>query len=452
MSLYEPVRGALDWLDERIKDAPELNASLFARLRAQQIERGLVHGERPIGSYLRPLVLPRSLYASIARAAEILAPAFERIAGAALEDAALMNELGLTAREETMARIDPGYKVLCVNSRFDTFISATGFHFLEYNAESPAGLADQILFESIMFDLPHMREFLARYEHWRPAPHKRLLRALLDTYVEWGGTVERPLIALVDWKGVATGSEFEFLKTFFAAEGYTLLICDPHELEYDGQHLKARGSTIDIVYKRVIIHEFLEKFDETHPLARAYAERRVMIANSFRTKLSHKKASFAVISDPRFAHLFTPEQTACAQAHIPWTRRIRAGLTTFKGEECDLQDLLVRERERFVIKPNDDYGGHGVLIGAETPPHDWQQGIAHGLTEPYVVQERVEVLKVLMPGYTDEIEWEELLVDFDPFLFRNEMHGGLARLSSSSLSNVSSGGGVTALLVLEDEE
>jgi hypothetical protein len=45
-----------------------------------------------------------------------------------------------------------------------------------------------------------------------------------------------------------------------------------------------------------------------------------------------------------------------------------------------------------------------------------------------------------------------MLVDFDPFLFRNEMHGGLARLSSSLLCNVSSGGGVTALLVLEDED
>jgi uncharacterized circularly permuted ATP-grasp superfamily protein len=70
---------------------------------------------------------------------------------------------------------------------------------------------------------------------------------------------------------------------------------------------------------------------------------------------------------------------------------------------------------------------------------------------PYVVQQRVAVEKVLMPAYTDAIEWEEMLVDFDPFLFRNEMHGGLARLSSSSLCNVSSGGGVTALLVLEDK-
>ncbi|MDX6696098.1 MAG: hypothetical protein QOF02_3701 [Blastocatellia bacterium] len=451
MSLYEPGRPALDWLAARIRSAPELDAPLFRALRARQIELGLVYGERPVCSYLSPLVLPRPLYGAIAEAAETLAPAFERISEAALSDAALMRELAPTAREEMAARIDPGYKVLCVNSRLDTFIGANNFRFLEYNAESPAGLTDQMLVESLMFDLPHMREFLARYEHWRPAPHTHLLRSLVETYREWGGDTERPLIAIVDWKGVATESEFDVLKTYFESEGYPVIICDPRELEYDGRRLSARGEEIDIVYKRVIIHEFLEKFDETHPLVRAYAERRVMVANSFRTKLAHKKASLAVISDPRYEYLFTPEQLNCARLHIPWTRRIRAGRTTYEGVEQDLPELLKRERERLVIKPNDDYGGHGVLIGSETTPQAWEQAIVRGMEEPFVAQERAEVEKVMMAGYADDIEWEEMLVDFDPFLFRNEMHGGLARLSSSLLCNVSSGGGVTALLVLEDE-
>ncbi|HYO90664.1 MAG TPA: hypothetical protein VEQ40_03480, partial [Pyrinomonadaceae bacterium] len=227
MSLYEPARPALDWLDNRITGDLWLNAELFEKLRAQQSEQGLVHGTRTVCSFLRPLVLPRSLYRIISQAAETLAPAFERIAAAALKDEALMAELGLTEREEMMARIEPGYAALCVNSRLDTFIGTTGFYFLEYNAESPAGLTDQMLVESILFDLPHMREFLARYRHWRPQPHLRLLRALIDTYREWGGEKERPLIAIVDWKGVSTESEFRVLEAYFGREGYPTLVCDP---------------------------------------------------------------------------------------------------------------------------------------------------------------------------------------------------------------------------------
>ena len=42
------------------------------------------------------------------------------------------------------------------------------------------------------------------------------------------------------------------------------------------------------------------------------------------------------------------------------------------------------------------------------------------------------------------------LEQLDPFLFLNRVEGGLVRLSSSSLCNISSGGGETALLILED--
>ena len=44
---------------------------------------------------------------------------------------------------------------------------------------------------------------------------------------------------------------------------------------------------------------------------------------------------------------------------------------------------------------------------------------------------------------------EEMFIDFNPFLFDNEVEGALIRLSTSSLLNVTSGGGQTALLVLE---
>jgi hypothetical protein len=55
-----------------------------------------------------------------------------------------------------------------------------------------------------------------------------------------------------------------------------------------------------------------------------------------------------------------------------------------------------------------------------------------------------------MPAYSDRVYLDKLFVDFNPFLFQNEVEGALIRLSASSLLNVTSGGGQTALLVLED--
>jgi hypothetical protein len=444
---------AVHWLDERISNDPGINSDLFARLITLQRELGLLHGTRPTCPFLRPHILSRSQYMEVSRAAEILAAVFERLVDSALRDDSLMALLGLTEMEERMARIDPGYSTLCVNSRLDAFLTATGFKFLEYNAENPAGISDQMQLEKVLFQLPHMKDFLKRYEHWTPQAHARLLRALLETYRQWGGDHDRPQIAIVDWKGVSTESEFYVLKDYFEREGYATMIADPRELKYDGKELSARGFRIDIFYKRIIIHEFLEKFDETHPLVRAYRDRRVCMANSFRVKVAHKKAGFAILSDPSFEHLFTPEQVACIRQYIPWSRLVRRGQTTFEdGSEYEMIDLLERERESLVMKPSDDYGGHGVVLGWETERDAWEQAIKIALAEPYVVQRRAPVQKVSMPLFTDHVEMSEMLVDFDPFLFLNKVEGGLVRLSSSSMSNVSAGGGQTALLVLEKEE
>jgi glutathionylspermidine synthase len=437
-------------LDKRILGDPNLTTELFAELIAAQRELGLVFGERPTCPFLRPHIITRSLYEDIAQAARTIAHAFDKLVRQALVDEELLKILGLTEAECRLARIDPGYSRLCVTSRLDAYVTETGFQFLEYNAETPAGVGDQMQLERVLFGLTNMKEFLQSHAHWRPEPHRLLLAALLSAYRDWGGEEQHPQIAIVDWKGVATESEFRVLQQYFASEGYETIIADPRELHYDGEYLSAGDFRIDILYKRVIIHEFLERCDENHPLARAYADGRICMANSFRTKIAHKKAGFAILSDPKYAHLFTPAEIEVFERHIPWTRRVARGRTAFEGGENDLISLIEDERERLVLKPNDDYGGHGVFLGWETRPEEWRRAISLALERPYVVQERAVIKKVSMPTFSDRVRLEEMFVDFNPFLFHNEPEGALIRLSSSSLMNVSSGGGQTALLVLEN--
>jgi len=436
-------------LDEQILNDPSLVQPIFDDLIAAQRRLGLVFGERPTCSFLRPHIISRSQYDEVCRAASIIAAAIERMVAQALVDNDLLALLGPTERETQMARIDPGYSRLCVSSRLDSYLSDAGFQFLEYNAETPAGVGDQKQLEQVLFPLAHLKALLAERAHWRPEPHRRLLRALVDAYREWGGAAERPHIAIVDWKGVATESEFFVLQEYFAAEGYETIIADPGELIYDGSRLWRGDFRIDIVYKRVIIHEFLERCDEKHPLALAYTDGNVCLVNSFRSKLAHKKASFAVLSDPAFAPMFTPTEIGIFRRHIPWTRRVRRGQTTFHNSEQDLIPLMRQERNRLVLKPNDDYGGHGVFLGWESTADEWETAIHVALERPYVVQERVSLQKMPMPRFTDRVRMEEMFIDFNPFLFDNEVEGALIRLSTSSLLNVTSGGGQTALLVME---
>ena len=45
--------------------------------------------------------------------------------------------------------------------------------------------------------------------------------------------------------------------------------------------------------------------------------------------------------------------------------------------------------------------------------------------------------KEMMPTFADQLEWQEMIIDFDPFSISQRGEGGIVRLSSSSLSNVS---------------
>jgi hypothetical protein len=426
------------------------NNELFGELTEIQRELGLVYDDRPTCPFLRPHLLSRQLYNSISKAAENIANAARLLADAAVQKEEILSKLDLTETEEKLARINPGYDKLCVSSRLDTFVGNRSFKFLEYNAETPAGVGDQMQLEIVLERIPEIKKFLAENKHWRPKPHQKLLQALFSVYREHGGKKGKPNIAIVDWEGVSTESEFHILTDYFESMGFQTLIVDPHELEYNGKTLHAGSFEIDIFYKRVIIHEFLEKFGENHPLIDAYKDGNVCMANSFRVKLAHKKAGFAILTDEKYHHFFTAAQLQTIKDHLPWTRKVEDCKTSFELTEIDLLEFLRKNREKFLLKPNDDYGGNGISLGWESSESEWEIALNEALNDSFVVQERAEITKEIFPVYSETVELQELLVDFDPFLFLNEVEGGLVRLSSSSLVNVTQGGGQSALIVLEN--
>jgi uncharacterized circularly permuted ATP-grasp superfamily protein len=162
--------------------------------------------------------------------------------------------------------------------------------------------------------------------------------------------------------------------------------------------------------------------------------------------LMAKTASFALLSDDRNAHLFTPDEQQVIEAHIPWTRRVSDRKTLFHGQEIDLLSFIADNRHRLVLKPNDEYGGKGVIIGWEASADDWTAALREATTSPHVVQERVEAAYEDFPAVVDgRLNISPRLVDADPYIFQGRtVSGSLTRLSSVALLNVTAGGGSVA--------
>jgi hypothetical protein len=208
---------------------------------------------------------------------------------------------------------------------------------------------------------------------------------------------------------------------------------------------------VDIVYKRLLVNELLEKATEVKPLLDAARAKACVYVNPFGCKPIHKKAIFAILTDDKHQHLFSDSERAAIAATVPWTRVVKEGKTTHLGQAIDLVPFMrdPSHRAELVLKPNDEYGGKGVFLGFESSEAEWDAAISASLKSPYVVQRKVELGRQSFPALGPGLPSRELVVDLDPYLFFGEVEGFLTRLSGSSLANVTSGGGQVPAFVVE---
>ena len=153
----------------------------------------------------------------------------------------------------------------------------------------------------------------------------------------------------------------------------------------------ARGEfTIDIVYRRIRLQEFLVRFDLNHPLVRAYKDHAVCMVNSFRSELGAKRAMFDLLTDDAVTAKFPAAERKAIKEFIPWTRVVQAAKTTYKGHTVDLPDFVMKHRTKLVLKPNDDSPDQHPFRGAETDDLGWEKALRQAMRTPYVVQEVAE--------------------------------------------------------------
>jgi uncharacterized circularly permuted ATP-grasp superfamily protein len=423
-------------------------AGLTTRMREQR----LTFGGRLLCPFLRPFFLTAEDEQRVMHAAEGIWTLGERVAAAAMERSDLFAELGLSEAEVRLARIEPGYRTASTAARVDAFLLPDSLQFAEYNAESPAGAGYSQRLAEVFATGSLMQGFVERFEARHYAPIPALLDALVGSYRDWGGSAHPPRMAIVDWREVPTWSEFELLRDAFVGLGVPTVIADPRDLTFEGGRLVAAGVPIDLVYRRVLINDIVARPDECRILVDAYERRAVCVANTFRCKIAHKKAFFAVLTDERFSPLFTDAERALIRRHVPWTRVVRDGRVERNGEPTDLLEHLRRERERFVIKPNDEYGGTGVSLGWERSEREWDEVIERaisGAEGTWIAQERIAIRREVFPVCEQgAVQERTMLVDFAPYLFGGRLAGFLTRLSATGLANVTSGGGQVPAFVV----
>jgi hypothetical protein len=235
----------------------------------------------------------------------------------------------------------------------------------------------------------------------------------------------------------------------FRAAGYPTEVVTPEELDYRNGVLCRKDFGIDIVYRKVSAHDFLVRFDLTHPLVRAYRERTVCMVNSFRTEMLRKKAMLSLLTDEAVTEKFPAAEKKAIRDHIPWTRMVAQTQTSIGGQSVDLLEHIRKNRLNLVLKPNDASGDQHSFRGWETDEAGWERAIKTALRNSYVVQERTEAPVSTFPVYQfGKIEQRAMAVEVHPHIYLGKVDGCSTEISDAG-GGFSTLTGVAPVFVLE---
>ncbi|MCL1844940.1 MAG: glutathionylspermidine synthase family protein [Defluviitaleaceae bacterium] len=261
------------------------------------------------------------------------------------------------------------------------------------------------------------------------------------------GEVEKKIfVAIVDFMDAATGNEFVEFREAFRRAGFACEICEIRDLLYVGGELKtAAGVRIDAVYRRAVTCDIMRRRDEVRPFLQAARDRGACIVGHFRTQIIHNKIIFEILRREETLGFLTEHEREFILRHVPETLPLVRG--AFDPAE------VVRNKDDWLIKPEDSYASRGVFAGIDMDAAAWAAAVEGATDTGYILQ------KFCPPYRTENLDFNES--ERPEFKTYNNItglyvyNGKLAGLySRAGLAGIISGGtqGLTMASVVEAGE
>lgn len=160
---------------------------------------------------------------------------------------------------------------------------------------------------------------------------------------------------------------------------------------------------------------------------RAFKAGNICLLNGPVTALLTDKRDIALLSELADSGLFSAEERELIERTVPWTRQVRLGYVTYRGEREYLPDLLTSQQELWVLKDGQGWGGKGVALGRSTPREVWERYVENTLASGgWVVQEVLESRPYLYQS--GEYGCVPHDVIWGPFVFGDRYAGVMLRM------------------------
>lgn len=321
-----------------------------------------------------------------------------------------------------------GYDSLLPIARFDIFYHEDSgeFYFCEINTDGTSAMNEDRLHDEFMLDNPAHQEMRRRYRFRTMELFDSWVQTFLSLYRTYVHPVQKPNVAIVDFLENATLREFQEFARRFQRAGVDCEICDIRDLRYeDGRLISPTGHVVDAVYRRAVTTDIMAHFGEVTAFLQAARENACFIAGSFCTQIAHHKSIFHILHLPETQRFLSPEEREFIRKHVPQTLPFAEG--SIPAEE------VVRNRECYILKPEDSYGSNGVFAGVEYSPGEWEKIVHDTYGNGYICQE-------YCPQYAEDNidfafgdgQWHSYITMAGLFVYNGEFAGVYSRAAEGN--------------------
>lgn len=330
---------------------------------------------------------------------------------------------------EELILIPSLYDSLLPIARFDIFYNEENgsFQFCEINTDGTSAMnEDYVLNQAIELNPAHQAmkrrhkfSVFELYDSW--------VKTFLSIYQTYEKRREHPHVAIVDFLENASITEFEEFRRRFEKAGISCEIAEITQLSYENHRLiSPLGRPIDAVYRRAVTTDVMARKEEVRPFLEAVKNQDVCLIGAFRTQIIHNKWLFKMLHEEPTLALLDPRERSFVKAHVPYTNLLAEGSAR--------RNQLLREKDRWLIKPLDSYASRGVWAGCDCTEEEWEKHIDDSMGQNYIYQEYCP------PFRTENICFIEEPAEFKAytnmsglFVYNGQFAGVYSRLSDGGI-------------------
>lgn len=406
------------------------------------------HGET-IYSLFMPKIFPQNLVDTLNDTVKTMYSILTKVIKEYLINEEYRKLFGFDKRLEELILIDRGYESVLPICRLDIFLNEEdlSFKFCEFNADGTSSMNED---RELNIALTHTTAYQKLTDEYELATFELFdswIHEFMQIYATYKNKVEKPHIGIVDFleKGSSLEEFNQFRKSFEKA-GFTCEVCEIRELRYNDHVLYSpTGKKLDAIYRRAVTSDIMENLNDVSHFIQAVEEKNICLIGSFCTQIIHNKILFKLLYDKRTQCFLSDHEKQFIKSHIPYTVRL-------SGNECDIEEII-KNKDKWIIKPEDSYGARGVYAGINHDSTEWNKVVHNNEDNHYLVQE------FIMPYQSENIDFNLSEPKFTKYsnltglyVYNGKLKGIYSRQSNKEIISTQYDENVIASLIIKNKK